>query len=82
MFTLTLTDIAWNWFEPNMNGIQSIASLKKFLKRLNYLRQTQREQHIYWHSMRIDYNKHDVEQFTHDLKVLEKLIGMSDNQIL
>ena len=36
MVTLTLTDIAWKWFETIMNGIQDMASLKeKFLKRFN-----------------------------------------------
>ena len=29
MFTVILTDIAWNWFEPNMNNKQNMPNLKK-----------------------------------------------------
>ena len=32
--------------------------------------------------MKIYHNKHDVQQFAHDLKVVEKMIDMSDQQIV
>ena len=32
--------------------------------------------------MEFDHNKHDVEQFAFDLKVLGKMICMSDEQVL
>ena len=35
MFPLTLTEIKWNWFEPIMNNIQDMPTMKeKFKKRL------------------------------------------------
>ena len=44
--------------------------------------QTLREQCTYWHNMKFNYPKHDVEQFGYDKKVFGKMIGMSDEQIL
>ena len=41
-----------------------------------------KEQHKYWQDMKFDHNKHDVEQFAYDLKVLGKMLGMSDEQLL
>ena len=62
MFALSLTDIAWNQFEPIMNGIQY---MEKFIKRLNSWGLAQSE----WHSMKFYHTKHDVEQFVYDLKL-------------
>ena len=42
---------------------------------------TLRKQHSFLHNNKSDHI-HDVEQFAHDLKVLHKIIGMSDEQIL
>ena len=32
--------------------------------------------------MKFDHTKHDIEQFAHDLKVLGKMTGMSNEQVL
>ena len=48
MFALTLTYIAWNWFEPLMNTIQDMPTLnKKSTKRFNSWGQTLREQFVH-----------------------------------
>ena len=77
-----MTNIAWNWFEPVTNCIQEMASLKeKLLKRFSSWGQMQRKQHTHWYNMKFDHTKHDVEQFVYDLKVLGKMICVSDDQI-
>ena len=30
--------------------------------------------------MKFDHNKHDVEQFTYDIKIIGKMMGMSTNR--
>ena len=52
-----------------------------FLKRLSSLEQTLREQCTYWQNMDFGHQKHDVQQFAYDLKVLGNMREMSDEQI-
>ena len=62
-----------------MNSIQGMASPEEKLpKRFDSWRQ--REQHTYLQNMKFDHTKHDIEQFTYDLKVLGKMIDMSDSR--
>ena len=32
----------------------------------------------YWHNIKFNHNKHDAEQLAYGLKVLVRMIGMSD----
>ena len=84
IFVLRLKDLTWNWFEPIINNIQDMASLKDtFIKRINLWGQTLQQQCTYWQKMKFHHSKHDVEQFVHDfIKVLHKIIVMSDEQVL
>ena len=41
-----------------------------------------RVQCTYWQNMIFDHNKHDVEQFTYELGVLGKIMGLSDERVL
>ena len=64
MFIMTLTNIAWNWFEPIMNGIQDMASLNEpFPKIFNSWGQTQRQQGTYLYNMKFDHAKHHVKHY-------------------
>ena len=51
------------------------------MKRYSSQGQMIREQQTYWHDMKFDHTKHDIEQFAYDLKVLGKMIEMSDEQV-
>ena len=42
----------------------------------------QKECHIYWHNMKSNKPKYNIEQFAYDLEVLRKMIWLSDGQIL
>ena len=83
MSSLTLTDITWNWFEPIINNIQDMPTLKeKFMKRAQFL-ETNIVRAIYiLVNMKCNHTKHDIEQFAHELKVLGKMMGISDEQEL
>ena len=61
MFTLTLTDTAWNWFVSIMNIIPDIYTVKEtFMKRFNSWGEILREQCTYWQNMKFDHNKCDI----------------------
>ena len=78
MFALTLTHIAWNWFEPNINNLLDMPTLKEvFIKMSNsWDRHSKNSQHT--GKNKFDHNKHDVEYFPYDFSVLGKLTAMSD----
>ena len=83
MFPLTMTDTTWNWFEPVMNTISEMPTLKeKFMKGFNSWGLAFRKHYMYWQNWIYDHNKHDVEQCTYDLKVLHEIIRKSDEQVL
>ena len=73
-----LTDLTWNWLEPVMDGLQDMGILKE--KHNKYLIPGDRHNRsnaptgLLCH---FDHNKHDVEQFSHHLKVSGKMISMS-----
>ena len=82
MFALTLTDIAWNWFELIMDNTHNMYTLKEnslkasiheesFLKTVYILVNT-----------KFNHTKHDIEEFSYDLKDLGKMIVVSDKQVL
>ena len=71
MFALKLTDIVWNTRYGQLE--------RKVDEKIHLL--DIREQCTYWHCMRFDHTKHDIEQFAYDLRILGKVIGMSDEQV-
>ena len=38
MFSLKLIDIAWNWFQPMMNNIYNMPTLKKVHEKVQFMR--------------------------------------------
>ena len=65
--------MAYKYGQPKRNTFEKIN---------NFSRQTLGEQYTYWHNMKFNHNKQNVEQFVYALKVLGKMTGMSDKQIL
>ena len=64
-----------------MNNISDMPTLKeKFVKRFFSWGQTLQEKWEYWENKKFDHNKYDMEQFAYGLKVMGKMIGMSDEQ--
>ena len=83
MFKLTLTGHALAWFESEMPNINTERQLAEaFLKRFNVWGQTHRQQQAAWNKLSFNIQKDDVDIFTADLKLLARILGQTDDQIL
>ena len=84
IYTITLTDIAWNWYEPIMNDIQDMPTWReKKLWKDSIHGDSPYKTNIHidktWSLITLNSN---VEQFVYGLKVLGTGIGMSDEQLV
>ena len=66
-----------------MNIISDMACLKEINHEKIQFMETNHDKHyIYWHSMKFDQTKHNADQFAYDLKISDKMIDVSDEQVL
>ena len=83
MFSFTLTDLAYDWFQQNRASFTDIDDLcQKFLTRFNAWGQSHQEQLAAWNKLVFDPQTQDIEQFKQDLDALATMLSIPQAQIL
>ena len=72
----TLSDIAVNWYDSEVQNINTTAELKSaFLKRFNEWGQNRRELNDAWSKLKFEPTKREIEAYAYDVQLLGEMAG-------